>query len=46
MYSSRRVRSRLAPAMESSEPGVMDVPDYLRRKSAQGKAAPRRRDPR
>lgn len=46
MYSSRRVCSRLASVTESREPGDMEVPDYLRRKSAQGKAEPRRRDPR
>lgn len=37
---------RLAPTMELSEPGAMDAPDYQRRKRAQGKAKPRRRDPR
>ena len=45
MYSSRRVRSRLASVTESRDPGDMDAPDYLRRKRAQGKAEPRGRDP-
>lgn len=46
MYSSRRMRSRMAHVNESRDPGSMDAPDYLRRKAAQGKAEPRRRDPR
>jgi Ca-activated chloride channel family protein len=46
MYSSRRMRSRMAHVNECQDPGSMDAPDYLRRKRAQGKAEPRRRDPR
>lgn len=46
MYSSRRMRSRMAHVNESIDPSSMDAPDYLRRKPAQGKAEPRRRDPR
>jgi len=45
MYSSRRVSSRLASKCESRDPVEMgNVPDYLRRKRAQGKAEPRGRD--
>ncbi len=46
MYSSRRMRSRLASHAEVVDPARMDGPDYLRRKRAQGKAEPGRRDPR
>jgi Ca-activated chloride channel homolog len=37
MYSARRVRSRLASQSESAVPDADSVPDYLRRKFAQGK---------
>ena len=46
MYGSRRMRSRMAHVNEARDPDSMDAPDYLRRKPAQGKAEPRRRDPR
>src|SRR5690606_396625 len=45
MYSSRKMRNRLASHNEVADPTAMKVPDYLRRKHAQGKAEPRRRDP-
>jgi Ca-activated chloride channel homolog len=39
-YSALRLGSRLAACRESPSPDAVDVPDYVRRKSAQGKAAP------
>jgi Ca-activated chloride channel homolog len=38
LYSSRRMRTRLAMSMDAAEG---PTPDYLRRKGAQGRAAPR-----
>lgn len=44
-YSARGVSSRLASKCELRDPVEMgNVPDYLRRKHAQGKAEPRGRD--
>ena len=41
LYSSRRMRTRLAAAMDVGADDGRIIPDYLRRKSAQGRAAPR-----
>lgn len=38
LYSSRRMRTRLAMSMDAAEG---PTPDYLRRKGVQGRAAPR-----
>jgi Ca-activated chloride channel family protein len=40
-YSSRRMCARLAPQEESAELSISDEPMFLRRKSAQGKQAPK-----
>jgi Ca-activated chloride channel family protein len=45
-YSSRRMTTRLSSQHERHESLASEVPDFLRRKIAQGKSAGRRRSPR